>query len=141
MPTEQSTIPDDLLRLKPFDDLESVSMSSLARQGTAVLQRVLSTAQAVAVRIQGQGAMVTVSRHQYDEIVALIQQVQQHQQVRQLRQNSVDEDFYRVLGQRFDELVAGMDQPGAADAMETALFGDPAALNETYRPGATESDA
>lgn len=130
MQTERITIPEDLLRLKPFADLDSVSMSSLARKGTSVLQQIISTAQAVAVKIQGQGAMVTLSQRQYDEMVALIHQ---------LHAEHVDDGFTQALSQRFDKLVAHMNQPGAAQATDAVLFGDPASLNNTYRPGATES--
>lgn len=130
MSDKRITIPEDLLHLKPSDALESVSMSKLARKGTSVLQQILATAQAVSVKIQGQGAMVTVSQRQYDEMVALI---------RQLQEEKSEDGFIQTLSQRFDRLIASMDQPGAAQATETALFGDPASLNKTYRPGVTES--
>jgi hypothetical protein len=32
-----------------------------------------------------------------------------------------------------------MNQPDAAQTTNAALFGDPAALNQSYQPGATES--
>jgi len=129
MSTERITIPEDLLHLKPSDALESVSMSKLARKGTSVLQGILETAQAVTVNIQGQGAMVTVSKRQYDEMVELIRQIQDEKS---------EDGFTEVLTQRFDSLIVKMGRPGAAKATDTALFGDPASLNETYRPGATE---
>ncbi len=124
------TIPEDLLHLKPSDALESVSMSRLARTGTAVLRQITASAQAVTVEIQGQGAMVTVSQRQYDEMVELIRRIQEEKS---------ENDFVNVLAQRFDELVAEMNRPGAADAMDAALFADPATLNANYRPGATET--
>ena len=127
---EQITIPEDLLQLKSSDALESVSMSTLARKGTAVLRQLTDSAQAVTVKVQGQGAMVTVSQHQYDEMVALIHRLQ-----RELE----GDDFTQALSRRFDELVAGMRAPGAAEATEQALFGEPSRLNETYRPGTTET--
>lgn len=130
MPAERITIPEELLKLKPSDTLESVSLSTLARSGTAVLRRLTATAQAVSVKAQGQGAMVTVSQHQYDEMVELI---------RRLQEAEADDGFTQTLSKRFDDLVAKMNQSGAPQAAEAALFGDPAALNETYRPGATES--
>ena len=105
-------------------------MSSLARKGTAVLRQLTDTAQAVAVRIQGHGSMVTLSQRQYDEMVALLQQ---------LRQNSSDDGFTQALGERFDALVAAMNPPGAAAAMDAALFTDVDRLNSNYRPGATET--
>ena len=131
MRTEDIVIPEDLLRLKHSNELENVSMSRLARKGTSVLLRIMATAQAVMVKIQGHGAMVTVSQRQYDEIVDLIHR---------LHQDAARDDFTQTLGQRFDALVAGMNQPGVARATEATLFGDPASLNKTYHPGTTETD-
>lgn len=131
MSAERITIPEDLLRLKPSDALESVSMSRLARTGTVVLRQITATAQAVAVKVQGQGAMVTISQRQYDEVVELIRRIQAEQS---------EDGFAQMLSQQFDELVTGMNRPGAAEAAEAALFGDPAALNKTYRPGSTETE-
>jgi hypothetical protein len=130
MSVERITIPQDLLQLKPSSALESVSMSKLARTGTAVLRQITASAQAVAVKVQGQGSMVTVSQRQYDEMVELI---------RQLREEKSDDGFTQALSLRFDSLLAQMNQPGAAQATNTALFGDPASLAQTYQPGATES--
>ena len=129
MPTERIAIPEDLLRLQPSAALESISMSKLARTGTAVLQQILSTAQAVAVKIQGQGAMVTLSQRQYDEMIDLIQKLQQEQE---------DDGFTRGLSRRFDELTAQMNRPGGNRAVDTALFGDVDSLNQNYGPGSTE---
>jgi hypothetical protein len=131
MRAEHITIPEDLLSLKPSDALETVSMSTLARTGTAVLRDLMTTAQAVTVKVQGQGAMVTVSQRQYDEMVTLI---------RQLQEETPDDGFNRMMSERFDALVAGMNQPGASEATDAALFGDPDALNKSYRPGTTEAD-
>ena len=131
MSADHITIPEDLLQLKPSDALQSVSMSQLARTGTTVLRQITATSQAVTVKVQGQGAMVTMSQRQYDEMIALIRRIQQE---------TSGDGFTQVLSQRFDELVAGMNRPGAAQAIDTALFGDPAALNKSYRPGATETD-
>lgn len=130
MSVERITIPEDLLRLKPSDALESVSMSRLARTGTAVLRQITATAEAVTVKVQGQGAMVTLSQHQYDEMVQLIRRIQEEKS---------EDGFPQMLSQQFDQLVAGMNRPEAAQATEAALFGDPAALNKTYRPGTTET--
>jgi len=55
MSADKISIPNDLLCLKPFAALDSVSMSKLARQGSAVLQQIVSTSQAVAVKVQGAG--------------------------------------------------------------------------------------
>ena len=131
MSADHITIPEDLLQLKPSDALQSVSMSQLARTGTTVLRQITATSQAVTVKVQGQGAMVTMSQRQYDEMIALIRRIQQE---------TSGDGFTQVLSQRFDELVAGINRPGAAQAIDTALFGDPAALNKSYRPGATETD-
>jgi len=125
------TIPDDLLHLKSSDALESVSISRLARKGTTVLRQITATAQAVAVKIQGQDAMVTLSQQQYDEMVALIRQIKEEQSV---------DGFIQMLSERFDDLVAGMNRPGAARATEAALFDEPDSLNKTYRPGTKETD-
>ena len=122
-------LPDELLGLKNSAELETVSLSQLARRGTAVLQQILASAEPVAITVQGQGTMVTVSKNQYDQIVALITQ---------LSQTQPDSDVMYVLSQRFDELVARMNQPGASQVMEAALFADPEKLNESYRPGSTE---
>jgi PHD/YefM family antitoxin component YafN of YafNO toxin-antitoxin module len=130
MPFDKITIPNDLMDLKPSSDLQSVSMSSLARKGTALLRQLTDTAQAVAVKIQGHGAMVTLSQRQYDEMVALLQQ---------LRQDNSDDGFTRALGERFDTLVATMNQPGAPAAMDAALFTEAETLNSNYCPGATET--
>lgn len=130
MPFDKITIPNDLINLKPSSELQSVSMSCLARKGTAVLRQLTDTAQAVAVKIQGQGSMVTLSQRQYDELVVLLQQ---------LRQDSADDGFTRALGERFDTLVATMNRPGAAAALDTALFAEADTLNSNYRPGATET--
>jgi len=82
---ERITIPEDLLRLKPSDALESVSMSRLARTGTAVLRQITATAEAVIVKVQGQGAMVTLSQRQYDEMVQLICRIQEEKSQGSLR--------------------------------------------------------
>jgi len=124
-------IQDDLLKLKPSDKLESVSMSNLARNGTVVLRQMMTTAQAVAVKIQGHDAMVTLSQKQYDEMVALIRHISEQQS---------EDGFTLALSNRFDDLVAKMNQPGAVKATEAALFNSPDALNKTYRPGTTEID-
>ncbi|WP_198263017.1 hypothetical protein [sulfur-oxidizing endosymbiont of Gigantopelta aegis] len=105
-------------------------MSKLARQGSAVLQQIVSTSQAMAVKVQGQGAMVTLSQRQYDEMVELIHAIQLEK---------FSDGFTESLSQQFDELMARMNQPDADKATQAALFGTPAALNKAYRPGATES--
>lgn len=131
MPTpDQIRIHEDLLRLKTSDALEHVSMSQLARQGTAVLRRIHETAQAVTVSIQGKDAMVTVPRRQYDEMVTLIQRIQSAE---------YEDGFDQVLAQKFDCLVAEMNRPGMAETVTDALFSDPADLNRNYRPGITET--
>lgn len=128
---ERVDIPEKLMQLKPSAALESVSMSKLARTGTAVLRQILATDQAVTVEIQGQGAMVTLSQRQYDEMVAVIHR---------LGEVKTENDFSEVLSRQFDELVAEMNQAGATRAMDSALFADPQTLNASYRPGATEAD-
>lgn len=133
---ETINIPDDLLQLKPSAELESVSMSRLARSGTTVLRQITATAQAVAIKVQGQGAMVTVSQRQYDEMVELITQLHRSSRI---QQDKAENDFTQLLSQRFDALVADMNRPGAAQASNAALFADPATLSGTYRPGSTES--
>lgn len=130
MAAERITIPEDLLHLKPSEALESVSMSKLARTGTAILRRLTASEQGVTVKVQGQGAMVTVSQRQYDEMVELI---------RRLHDQQADDGFTRALGKRFDDLVARMNQPEAAQATDAALFDNPDELNSTYRPGTTEA--
>ena len=130
MPADKITIPDDLLHLKYSDALESVSMSTLARKGTSVLQQIMTTAQAVAVKIQGQGSMVTLSQHQYDEMVELIHLIQEEKS---------EDGFTRALSQEFDELVTRMNLQDAAQTTEAALFADPETLNRNYQPGKTEA--
>ena len=130
MPADKITIPDGLLRLKPSDALESVSMSKLAREGTSVLQQILTSAQAVAVKVQGQGSMVTLSQHQYDEMVELIHLIQEEKS---------EDGFTRALSQEFDELTTRMTLPDAARTTEKALFADPVTLNKSYQPGKTEA--
>ena len=131
MAAKMITIPPDLLSLKPSNALESIAVSKLARAGTVMLRQMVSTAQAVAVEIQGHGSMVTLSQHQYDEMVALI---------RQIREGQSEDDFTQALSNQFDELVARMNQPGAGQATKAALFSSPDSLNKTYRPGTTETD-
>jgi len=132
MSADKITIPEDLLHLKPSSALESVSMSKLARTGTSVLQQIITTTQAVAIEVQGQGAMVTLSRHQYDEMVELIRLIQEEKS---------EDGFTQALSQQFDELVSRMNQPGATQATDAALFGDAATLNKHYKPGTTEAKA
>jgi len=130
MSADKISISEGLLRLKPFNTLESVPMSKLARQGSAVLQQIVSSAQAVAIKVQGQGAMVTLSQRQYDEMVELIQAIQVEKS---------SDGFTESLSQQFDELMIRMNQPGAPRATQTALFGAPATLNKAYQPGTTET--
>lgn len=131
MSVEKYMISDNLLRLKPSDALEKVSMSKLARTGTSVLQHVMTSSQAMAVTIQGHSAMVTLSHHQYDELVALIRHVHDEQ---------AEDGFTAALSHRFDELIADMNKADAARKIDSALFADPAALNKTYQPGLTETN-
>lgn len=131
MQPDRISLPSDLTSLQPSDALERISISTLARTGTAVLQRLLATDEAVAVNVQGMGAMVTLSQRQYDEMVALIQCLQDE---------TPQDEFTKVLGQRFDRLITKMNQPEATQGIEEALFGDPAELNRSYQPGATETD-
>jgi len=132
MSADKIFISEDLLRLKPFDALDSVPMSKLARQGSSVLQQIVSTAQAVAVKVQGQGAMVTLSQRQYDEMVELIHVIQEEKS---------SDGFAESLSHQFDELMIRMNQPNAGKATQAALFGDSATLNKAYQPGATETKA
>ncbi len=130
MSTDKITIPNDLMHLKPSCDLQSVSISNLARKGTALLRQLTDTAQAVAVKIQGHGSMVTLSQRQYDEMIALLQQIQR---------DNADDGLSQALADRFDALVATMNQSGASEAMDAALFAKTDTLNAHYRPGATET--
>ncbi len=120
-----------LRRLKPSSELETVPVSRLARKGTELLSRITETSEAVAVQVQGVGSMVTLSRRQYDEIVALVDQLGAIPQ---------DDGFGEALGARFDALVERMNQPGADQTTDEALFGDVEHLNRSYRPGATETE-
>lgn len=124
-------VPEDLQQLKPSSDLETVSVSRLARKGTELLSQLTESSQAVAVQVQGLGSMVTLSRRQYDEMIEL---------VRLLSDESVDDDFTRTLSEHFDSMIATMNQPGASDAVDAALFADADTLNASYRPGTTETD-
>ncbi|TVS13814.1 MAG: hypothetical protein EA419_00790 [Wenzhouxiangella sp.] len=117
-------------RLKPSSELETVPVSRLARKGTELLSRLAETSEAVAVQVQGVGSMVTLSRRRYDEIVAM---------VNNLGREPKDDDFARALSTRFDALVANMNQPGAPEAVDAALFADPDVLNDSYQPGTTET--
>lgn len=128
--TDRIKIHEDLLRLKPSGALEHVSMSQLARKGTSVLRKIQEKDQAVTVSVQGQDAMVTLLRSQYDEIIGLIQQIQGIQ---------ADDGFDQELARKFDCLIAEMNRPGAAGTAAAVLFGDPADLNRNYRPGTTET--
>ena len=132
MSADKIIIPKDLLHLKPSSALESISMSKLARAGTSVLQQIITTTQAVAIKVQGQGAMVTISQHQYDEMVELIRLIQEEKS---------EDGSTQALSQQFDEIVSRMNQPDAAHATDTALFGDTASLNKHYKIGATEAKA
>ena len=59
---------------------------------------------------------------------------------RQCWRERAEDGFTQVLGQQFDRLVATMNRPGAGKATGEALFGEPAELDRTYRPGATETE-
>jgi len=130
MSSDNIKIHKDLLQLKPFDSLDSISMSRLARMGTSVLRQVVSTTQAMAINIQGHGAMVTMSQRQYDEMIKLIQSI---------KDDKSPDHFIQSLNQEFDALVEKMSHPTASQSTDKALFGEPEALNETYRPGVTET--
>ena len=130
MPLARITIPSNLADLKFSADLQSISMSTLARKGTAMLRGLTESAQAVTVKIQGQGAMVALSQHQYDEIITLLVQ---------LRRAESDDGFTQALSERFDSMVAVMNQRGAGEAMDAALFTDTNSLNANYKPGTTET--
>jgi hypothetical protein len=52
--------------------------------------------------------------------------------------NNIDE-FDRALSEHFDELIAKMSKPGAAEATCKVLFGDIEELQRCYKPGSTET--
>lgn len=58
--------------------------------------------------------------------------------IERLRLLQEQDDLQETLVRRFDELVTGMNRPGAMATASRALFADPAALAETYKPGITE---
>ena len=130
MAIRQINVPSGLKQLKHSSELESVPVSRLARKGTEVLTQITESAQAVAVQVQGLGSMVTLSRRQYDEMVDLISHINAPQ---------TDDGFNQALTDRFDAMVATMNQPGAADAAEAALFTAAETLSASYRPGTTET--
>jgi hypothetical protein len=115
--------------LKPVSELESVSVSRLARRGTELLSRLTASSQGVAVRVQGVGSMVALSSQQYDEMVALINELNEAQ----------DDGFAQALNQQFDRLVEQMNQADARAAIDEALFSGSDVLNASYQPGDTES--
>ncbi len=117
-------------RLDPSDRLERIPLSRLARTGTSLLRKLVEAGRPVTVTVQGQGAMVALSQQQYDEMV---------RQIRQLEAEDTSEDaFTQALSRRFDTLVAQMNGTNSRQATEAALFGEPDALNASYRPGDTE---
>lgn len=122
-----------LSRLDPSHRLESIPLSRLARTGTSLLRKLVETGRPVAVTVQGQGSMVALSQQQYDEMV---------RQIRQLETEDAREDtFTQALGRRFDTLMEQMNRADSRQAIEAALFGEPDALNASYRPGDTEEKA
>lgn len=77
MPTDHIEIPSDLLQLKPSAEIESVPLSRFLHKSASVLQNMLEIGQSVTVSIHDRGAMVLVSRRQYDEMVELICQIRE----------------------------------------------------------------
>lgn len=131
MPTPRIDLPSTLEHLATSDTLEQVPLSELARKGTQVLRRALETAQGLAVSVQGQRALVTLSRQQYDDMVLVI---------RQLQDESPESEFNAHLRVRFDTLVASMSPtPGALKKATRGLMRDTEGLREHYRPGDTET--
>jgi hypothetical protein len=115
--------------LKPVSELESVPVSRLARRGTELLSRLTASSQGVAVRVQGVGSMVALSSQQYDEMVAMINELNEAQ----------SDGFAQALSQQFDVLVERMNQADAETAIDEALFSGSDVLNASYQPGDTES--
>ena len=118
-----------LPRLDPSDRLENIPLSRLARTGTSLLRKLVEAGRPVTVTVQGQGAMVALSQQQYDEMV------------RQIRQLEAEDAFTQALSRRFDTLMAQMNGVNSRQATQAALFGEPDALNASYRPGDTEEKA
>lgn len=131
MPTPRIVLPDTLVRLATSDSLEQLPLSELARKGTQILRRTLETAQGVTVSIQGQPALVTLSRQQYDDMVRVI---------RHLREDPPESEFNAHLRARFDTLVDRMSPtPGALKEATHGLMRNTKGLREHYRPGDTET--
>ncbi len=135
MATRELKASESLRKLKPSAELETVPVSRLARKGTELLSELVESSQAVAVQVQGVGSMVTLSRRQYDELVALVQGLGEE------NIEGEDDGFARALRERFDALVSTMNRSGGQRAVDEALFGDVDRLNASYQPGDTESDA
>ena len=124
-------IPDSLRRIKPSCELESVPVSRLARKGSEVLSQITATGEAVAIKVQGMGSMVTMSRTQYDAMVEQLLQADEG--------SAADDAFRTALARRFDAIAATWDRPDFSSAVDRALFDNEAGLNASYRPGATET--
>lgn len=131
MPTSKIGLTNSLEHLATSDTLEQVTLSELARKGTQVLRRTLETSQGMTVSVQGQRALVALSRQQYDDMVLVI---------RQLSAESPESEFNAHLRARFDTLVARMSPtPGALKKATEGLMRDTPGLREHYRPGDTET--
>ncbi|MEM7706704.1 MAG: hypothetical protein AAF358_14185 [Pseudomonadota bacterium] len=128
--TDSPFIPESLRDLKPSEALDSLSMSQLARNGSAILRSLMETEGAVTVKVQGQGAMVTLSQRRYDELVALI---------RSLETPPESDRLTEALRSEFDALKSAMANEDASDTADKALFGGVDTLRKSYRPGETEA--
>jgi hypothetical protein len=73
--------------------------------------------------------MVALSSQQYDEMVAMINELNEAQ----------SDGFAQALSQQFDVLVERMNQADAETAIDEALFSGSDVLNASYQPGDTES--
>ena len=104
-------------RPRQFDDLPSVSTTELAGAIQKVTQAVVS-AGAVLVTRHEEPAMVLLSIDRYRQLT------------------KAAEPDLTALTQRFDDLVARMQEPGAEQRMAEAFTMSPAELGETARRAA-----
>jgi PHD/YefM family antitoxin component YafN of YafNO toxin-antitoxin module len=113
------------------DELDEVSTTHIARNGSAALRTMLETDRPLAVTLNRQTAWIAISRQQYEALRAQAAAGQ-----RDAPQG--DDPLLTALSERFDELCGAIAGQGAQT--HEALFGSPASLAESYAPGLIERE-
>jgi hypothetical protein len=114
------------------DELDEVSTTHIARNGSAALRTMLETDRPLAVTLNRQTAWIAISRQQYEALRA------QAAAAGKLPPSDGDDPLLTALSERFDELCGAIAGQGAQT--HEALFGSPASLAESYAPGLIERE-